>query len=143
MPGNGKTPLAQVSEAAALELVAEMMAVPGKSRQEARIAALIREKLTAAGVDEASIEHDDAHRRIPGGGEVGNLIVRLPSTRRGPRRLLMAHIDTVPLCVGSRPVRDGSIFRARDPHTALGADNRAGAAVVLNTILEIRRQKLD
>ena len=40
-------------------------------------------------------------------GNVGNLIVKLPGTVRGPRRLLMAHMDTVPVCLGAQPVPDG------------------------------------
>ena len=31
----------------------------------------------------------------------GGLILQLPGTLRGPRRLLMAHVDTVPLCIGA------------------------------------------
>lgn len=126
----------------ALDLVTQMMAVPGKSGQEGRIAELIRRRLAAAGIPPAAISHDQVHRKSPAGGEVGNLIVKLPGTDRGRRRLLMAHIDTVPLCVGARPERNGGFIISRDPHTALGADNRAGAAVVLNAILEIRRQGL-
>ena len=38
----------------------------------------------------------------------GNLVLKLPGTRPGPRRLLMAHVDTVPICRGARPVKKGS-----------------------------------
>ena len=55
---------------------------------------------------------------------------------------MMAHIDTVPLCVGARPVRKGNCVTSRDSDTALGADDRAGAAVVLTAALEILRQGL-
>jgi len=129
-------------EQAAVDLVTEMIAIPGKSREEGRIAEYIREKLLAAGVPREAIVDDGANRRSPVGGETGNVIVKLAGTKRGPRRLLMAHIDTVPLCVGSQPVREGDYIQSRDPHTALGGDNRAGAAVVLNAILEIRRRQL-
>jgi tripeptide aminopeptidase len=54
----------------------------------------------------------------------------------------MAHMDTVPLCAGARPVRDGAVVRAADPHTALGADNRAGVGVLLTAALNILEQKL-
>ena len=46
-------------------------------------------------------------RRSPQGGQIGNLVCKLPGTQPGPRRLLMAHVDTVPLCRGARPVRRG------------------------------------
>jgi len=56
--------------------------------------------------------------------------------------MMMGHIDTVPLCVGAQPMRRGDIIASKDPETALGGDDRAGAAVVLNTILEIMERKL-
>jgi tripeptide aminopeptidase len=144
MTSPASSQIRSIQSAAALDLVTEMMAIPGKSRQEGRVAAYIRKRLKRAGIPATAIECDGANKPgRAGAGEIGNLIVKLPGTRRGARRLLMAHIDTVPLCVGSRPVRRGSFIASRDAHTALGADDRAGAAVVLNTIFEIRRQKLD
>jgi len=126
----------------ALELVKQMMAIPGPSGAEGQIVEFIRRKLLAAGVTEKQLRTDGAHKRSRLKGEVGNLILKLPGTRRGPRRLLMAHVDTVPLCVGSRPVRKGAMIRSGDPRTALGADDRAGAAVVLASVLEILEQEL-
>ncbi len=126
-----------VNERSAVDLVMQMMAIPGKSGQETRIAEFIVDRLKRAGVGDLAIAFDTAHRKSPIGGEVGNLIVKLPGS--GPRRLLMGHIDTVPLCVGAQPVRNGEWIRSRDRTTALGGDNRAGAAVVLNaglTLLE-------
>jgi tripeptide aminopeptidase len=119
-----------------------MMAIPGKSGQEQRIAEFIVGQLLAAGIDKQLIQFDTAHKKSPFGGDVGNLIVKLPGTIKGPRRLLMGHIDTVPLCVGSKPVRKGDLIKSSDPRTALGGDNRAGAAVVLSTILKILKQDL-
>ena len=72
--------------ARALDLVMELMQIPGPSCHEGEVAAPVREKLLKAGVPAAAILSDDAHRRSPAGGEVGNLIVRLPGTIRGPRR---------------------------------------------------------
>lgn len=135
--------LPEVNKKEALDLVTQMMAIPGKSGEEGRVAAFIREKLQQAGIPASAVTHDSAHKRSPRGGEVGNLIVKLPGTQRGPRRLLMSHIDTVPLCVGSRPVRKGPVIKSRDPHTALGGDDRAGASVILNALLQIAEHELD
>ena len=142
MPSSPSAAVPEISDKRALDLVMELMAIPGKSGEEGRVAEAIRRRLKQAGVPDDCITHDSMTRHSPAKGEVGNLIVRLPGTTKAPRRLLMAHIDTVPLCVGSRPVRRGRFVEARDAHTALGADNRAGASVVLNAILEIRRRKL-
>jgi tripeptide aminopeptidase len=128
----------------ALALVMSMMAISGKSREEAAIVDYLRGKLSEAGVPGDALALDDVHRRAPSGGQVGNLVLKLPGTIRGPRRMLVAHVDTVPICVGSRPVRAGKGKRivSADSATGLGADNRAGAAVLLTTALAILRHDI-
>lgn len=120
-------------------MVTEMMAIPGRSGDEAAIMDYIRGKLVAAGVAADALATDDAHRRTPQGGQIGNLVLKLPGTMAGPRRLLLAHVDTVPICVGSRPVQKGKRIYSADAATGLGADDRAGAAVLLTTVLSLLR----
>lgn len=120
-------------------LVMELLALPGRSGREGRVMQWIADRLRQAGVPASAMVYDRAHCRSPHGGEVGNLVCRLPGTVRGPRRLLMAHVDTVPLAEAARPVRHGQWVVPADESTALGADDRAGAAVVLGTALEILR----
>ncbi len=130
----------------AINLVQELLSIGGLSGQEGAIVALIREKLLDAGLAPSAIKTDQAHRKSPLGGEVGNLIVKIPGQgqfRRSPRRMFMAHLDTVPICAGAKPVRRGSRIVSADPKTGLGADNRAGVAVVLNTALTLLAQKID
>jgi tripeptide aminopeptidase len=127
---------------AALDRVLKLMAIPGKSGEESRVVEFITKQLRKAGVPASAIATDDTHRRTPHGGEVGNLICTLPGTVRAPRRLLMAHMDTVPLCVGSKPALKGRFVHSADKQTGLGADDRAGCAVVLTAALEIIRRKL-
>lgn len=126
----------------AVDLVMQMMAIPGKSCEEGAVSKFITDQLLAAGAPAPAIVSDNAHKKTPKPGEVGNLIFRLPGTQRGPRRLLMAHIDTVPICVGCKPVRKGDLVSSSDPNTGLGGDDRAGATVLLHTALEILRQGL-
>jgi tripeptide aminopeptidase len=128
--------------ARAVELVTRMLAIPGPSCSEADVARFVMDRLVAAGARPTAIQMDAAHRRTPLEGNCGNLVFRLPGTIRGPRRLLMAHLDTVPVCVGSRPVRRGNIIRSADPQTGVGADDRSGAAVVLGTAVEILERNL-
>jgi tripeptide aminopeptidase len=120
----------------------ELLAIPGKSGEEAAVADYITRQLRRAGVAKSAILADQAHRRSPHGGQTGNLVCRLPGTRRGPRRLVVSHMDTVPLCVGAVPVLRGGLIKPADPKTALGADNRAGVAVLLVTALEVLRRGL-
>jgi len=126
----------------AIDLVMRLMAIPGKSGEESGVVRLITSELKKAGAKPADITNDDVTTRSPLGGEIGNLIFQLPGTVKGPRRLLMAHMDTVPLCVGSKPIRKGLFVQSADKSTGLGADDRAGCAVVLTAALEILRRKL-
>uniref|UniRef100_A0A7C4LM63 M20/M25/M40 family metallo-hydrolase n=1 Tax=Schlesneria paludicola TaxID=360056 RepID=A0A7C4LM63_9PLAN len=134
--------LPELLEDRAVENVLRLLRIPGRSREEGRILAEIQQLLQEGGVPATAMEFDRAHEQIPGGGEVGNLIVQLPGTLSGPRRLLMAHVDTVPICVGADPVVEGDRIRSRNPHSGLGGDDRAGAAVLVTTLLELVRQGL-
>ncbi len=122
---------------AAVSLVLELLPIPGPSRQEGQIAQAVVERLRHAGAPASALAFDRAHERTTPRGEVGNLVFKLPGTLPGPRRLLMAHLDTVPLCVGSRPLRRGNLVRSGRPDTGLGADNRAGCAVLVTAAREI------
>jgi len=124
----------------AIDLVVQLMAIPGPSGQENAVAEFITGRLAAAGLPARYIRFDRAHRRTPIDGRIGNLVVRLPGTRSGPRRMLVAHMDTVPICVGCRPVQRGEVIESSDSQTGLGADDRAGCAVLLSTVLDIVRE---
>ncbi|HEY2760824.1 MAG TPA: M20/M25/M40 family metallo-hydrolase [Pirellulales bacterium] len=131
-----------LDESESLRLVMQLMALPGLSCREGLVAQFIMDRLRQAGAAESAIVLDSAHRRTPTPGEVGNLIFKLPGTLKGPRRLLMAHMDTVPVCLGSKPMVEGDFVRSADPTTGLGADDRAGAAAILSAALTILRNKL-
>ena len=124
----------------AFNLVLRLMAVEGKSGEESRVVRFIRSTLKRAGVPDSWVRTDSAHKHTPIRGDTGNLCLKLPGTYKAPRRLLMAHLDTVPICVGSNPVKKGGFVRPGDRNTGLGADDRAGAAVVLHTALELIRR---
>jgi tripeptide aminopeptidase len=128
--------------ARARRVVLDLLAIPGKSGEERDIAERICSWLKEAGCPRSAFSFDDAHTKTPLKGNVGNLIVQLPGTLPGPRRLLMAHMDTVPVCVGTKPVVSGRFVKSGNPATGLGADDRAGCAVVLSTALEILEKKL-
>ncbi|MCA9061380.1 MAG: M20/M25/M40 family metallo-hydrolase [Planctomycetaceae bacterium] len=132
-----------VDDAAAVRRVMQLIAIPGGSGSESAVADYVCGALRGVGVAESAMAFDTANRKSPAGGQIGNLIVRLPGTIRGPRRLLMAHLDTVPLAVGCVPVREGDWIRPKSAATALGGDNRAGCAVVLTAVLELLQHQLD
>ena len=133
----------RVNEDKAIRRVMDLISISGGSCQEQDVSAWIQKALTDAGIPENAISIDNAHKKSPAGGTTGNLIIKLKGTVKGPRRLLMAHMDTVPICAGCQPVREGDWIRPKSKETALGGDNRAGCAVVLTAILEAISQGLD
>jgi tripeptide aminopeptidase len=139
--GGASPPAPAPDLAAARRRVIDLMAIRGVSGEEKEVAERVIALLAAAGCPQEAITIDAANRKTPLAGTVGNVIVRLPGTRPGPRRLFMAHMDTVPVCLGSKPVLarvDGrEAVKSADPATGLGADDRAGVAVVLSTAVEI------
>jgi tripeptide aminopeptidase len=132
-----------INETAAIKRVMDLISLRGGSGCETAVSEYLRDALKSAGVPASSIIVDTANRHSPIGGATGNLIVKLKGTKRGPRRMLMAHMDTVPLAVDSQPVRNGDWIRPKSTTTALGADDRAGCAVVLSAFLELLKQKID
>ena len=127
----------KINERGALAHLMDLLSVEGLSGRESRVAAVVRRKARAAGCRAGWIRFDEAHRKIPGDFETGNLIIRLPGTVPAPRRLLMGHLDTVPLCHGAVPVRKGGRIVSKG-NTGLGGDNRTAVAcqvTVLETIL--------
>jgi tripeptide aminopeptidase len=126
----------------AFDLVMKLMAIPGTSGHEEKVADFVVRQLRKAGAPADAIQFDDAHLKSPLRGTTGNLVLSLPGTLRKPRRLLMAHLDTVPLCVGCKPKRQGEVVLSADSTTGLGADNRAGCAAILSAAIEVLRRKL-
>jgi tripeptide aminopeptidase len=123
-------------------LVLELMAISAKSGEEAPVADYIRQKLLAAGAPAEAIVTDNAHKHALIAGNTGNLIFKLPGTVKAPRRMLSAHMDTVPICLGSQPRVEGDFVRSANPNSGLGADDRSGAATILTAALEILEHQL-
>ncbi len=132
----------KIDAARAENLVLELMAIPGRSGEEREVAEFITHRLVAAGADRAAIKTDNAFRSTAIRGNTGNLIFKLPGTIKAPRRMLSAHMDTVPLCVGCQPKKSGQFVRSANSATALGADDRAGCATILTAALEILEKGL-
>ncbi|MCE9631063.1 MAG: M20/M25/M40 family metallo-hydrolase [Planctomycetia bacterium] len=128
--------------ATARKILLDLLAIPGISGDEKAVADRVVKWLREAGCPSSAIAFDAAHAKTPVKGNVGNLIVHLPGTLPGPRRLLMAHMDTVPVCLGAKPVVAGKFVKSADPKTGLGGDDRAGVAVVLATAVQLLKSKL-
>ncbi|MBI3929242.1 MAG: M20/M25/M40 family metallo-hydrolase [Armatimonadetes bacterium] len=111
----------------------DLIQVDGPTRAERQVADTIKEQLRSMRLE---AQEDDAGRKI--GGNTGNLLVKVPANVEGaPRLLFAAHMDTVPLATGVQPtIGDDGVIRS-DGTTALGGDNRAGCAEILEAVREI------
>lgn len=127
--------------ASAEEHLMRFLSVEGVTGYEANIAAAVSDALKAIGVPASAIRFDDANTRIPLPTETGNLIVDLPGTRTGPRLLFSTHLDTVPLCAGAKPRREGNRI-VSDGTTALGGDARTGVALLVVLAETLIKHKL-
>jgi tripeptide aminopeptidase len=127
--------------AAAEAHLMRFLSVEGVTGHEANIAAAVSDALKAIGVPASAIRFDDANKRIPLPTETGNLIVDLPGTRPGSRLLFSTHLDTVPLCAGAKPRREGDRI-VSDGTTALGGDARTGVAVLVAVAETLIKHKL-
>src|SRR5262245_63749528 len=94
------------------------LAIDGVTGQEAAIAAAVSDELKQVGVPASAIRFDNAHKKIPLPTQTGNLFAELPGTRKGPRLLFSTHLDTVPLCAGAKPKREGDKI-VNEANTAL------------------------
>jgi tripeptide aminopeptidase len=126
---------------AAEDHLMRFLAVEGLSGQEKAIGNAVCDELKKAGVPASAIRFDKVNDRIPAPTQTGNLFVDLPGTRRGPRLLFITHLDTVPLCAGARPKREGDRI-VSDGTTALGGDNRTGCAVLVTLAETLLKHKL-
>lgn len=107
----------------------ELVATDSVTGQEEKIAAKLTEKLEALGF---TTSMDDAGSKF--GSSCGNLIAVRDGELDGSL-LFSAHMDRIPNGFGVRPVeKDGVI--CSDGTTILGADDMAGACVILDGLRE-------
>lgn len=124
-----------IDENRAVKLAADLISLDGVSGEEGDVADFIEEQARKAGVKKSWITRDAAHKRI-GSGNTGNLVITVPGSGAGKRILFSAHMDTVEIARGSVPVRKGNYIYPQGD-TALGADNRAGVAALVNGLVHI------
>lgn len=128
--------LPAVNEKRMVQLFCELARITSLPGREGAIARRLSILLKFMG---AEVRADDAGRKT--GGETGNLIARFPGTAPGEPFLLCAHMDTVgpadnvrPLVRGDRVTSDGA--------TVLGADCKAGIAVILEAVKLLEENRI-
>ena len=119
----------------------DLLGIAGPSTEEAAVGEHLTRTLLSLGVPGECILRDRAFEGSEYGGQCGNLVIRFPAVGHhpGPARLFAAHMDTVAIAKGCKPrlvppqdeTGQGGRIVNDAPGTALGGDDRAGCAVLL------------
>lgn len=121
-----------------LQTFLQLVQVDSETKHEGKIAPFLKERFAAL---DCEIQEDNA-MELTGHG-ANNLVITLPSNYLGAEKIYFtSHMDTVKPGVNIKPVvhEDGLITSSGD--TILGADDKAGLAVMLEMLQIIQEQKL-
>ncbi len=115
------------SQDSIIELFLQLVAIDAVSKAEKPVADFIRNYLNKR---EIEVFEDKSGSIV--GGNSGNIIARV-GNGTAPKIAFTAHMDTVKSTRGIKPQQVDGMIRT-DGHTILGADNRAGIAIILHSI---------
>lgn len=115
----------------------ELVQIDSETKYETEIAKVLKQKFSDLGVD---VFEDDTTAQT--GHGAGNLICTLLGTREGVDPIYFtSHMDTVVPGKGIKPsIQDGYVVT--DGTTILGADDKAGLAVMLETVRVLKEQNI-
>jgi tripeptide aminopeptidase len=119
------------------KLFLQLVQIESGSENEAEICAFVAEKLRQLGAESVLI--DDASKQL--GGTGGNVFARFKGTVTAPPLLLNAHLDTVSPTTGIQIIRTENEIRTNG-RTILGADNKAGVAIILEVLQTLKERNL-
>lgn len=126
----------KINEERLTETFMQLVQIDSVSREEGRVAAVLRKKLEELG---AKIFEDQAGEKI--GGECGNIIAKFPGNTPAAPLMLNAHMDTVEPGRGIQPNFSNGIFTS-DGSTILGADDKSAVAILLEVLTTLQEKGL-
>ena len=115
----------------------ELVQIDSETKFETEIAKVLKQKFSDLGLE---VFEDDT-TSVTGHG-AGNLVCTLPATKEGVDPIYFTcHMDTVTPAKGVKPsIKDGYVVT--DGTTILGADDKTGISVMLETIRLLKEQNL-
>lgn len=115
----------------------ELAKIPSVSKKEGRVAKYLLKELKKLG---GRVFMDNADKKFQ--GEAGNIIAKFPGTKKSSPFLLCSHTDTVTDTKGIKiKVTENKI--CTDGKTILGADDKAGIALILEILKVLKENKLN
>ncbi len=128
----------KINEKRLLDTFLKLVTIDSESYNEGTVHKHLLAELKKMG---CTVSVDKAGKKI-GSNAPGNIIAFLKGTRAGKPFLLSTHMDTVKPGKGIKPqVKGGRV--TSDGTTILGADDKAGVAVVLEVLRTLKEQKPD
>ncbi|MEH7744960.1 tripeptidase T [Neobacillus drentensis] len=115
----------------------ELVQIDSETKFETEIAKVLKQKFSELGLE---VFEDDT-TAVTGHG-AGNLVCTLAATKEGVDPIYFTcHMDTVTPAKGVKPaIKDGYVVT--DGTTILGADDKTGISVMLETIRQLKEQNL-
>lgn len=115
----------------------ELVQIDSETKFETEVAKVLKQKFTDLGLE---VFEDDTKAKT--GHGAGNLICTLKGTKEGVDPIYFtSHMDTVVPAKGVKPsIKDGYVVT--DGTTILGADDKAGLAVMLETIRVLKEKNI-
>ncbi|KGA95890.1 hypothetical protein AJ85_12050 [Alkalihalobacillus alcalophilus ATCC 27647 = CGMCC 1.3604] len=116
----------------------ELVQIDSETKHEGEIAQYLKKVLTDLGLD---VFEDDSAAKT--GHGAGNLICTLAATKDGVDPIYFtSHMDTVVPGIGVKPSIDGD-YVVTDGTTILGADDKAGLAVMIEAIQVLKEENVE
>lgn len=150
-----------INEKRLVEEFIKLVKIDSESRNEAKMAAELKEQLTPLA---SKIVFDNAGKAV--GGNCNNLVAHVPGTLNKDMIMVCAHMDTVKPGIGIKPqivpseeakkelLRDpdakvlwdtsigkGDIIKS-DGTTILGSDDKSGIAVIIETLRTLKEKNI-
>ncbi len=107
------------------------------SRQEGRMAKLLKDKFSQLGATEVTEDNSAAQT----GSQCGNLIIRFDGSLDLEPIFFSCHMDTVEPACGIQVKRDGDMFTSAG-ETVLGSDDKSGIAACIELIETLRENRI-
>ncbi len=120
-----------------VDMFTHLVKIESITFNERQVADYIGDLLASIGVE---YEEDGSARQL--NGSCGNIIARIPGRNDSPTILLAAHMDTVEPGVNIEPVIEKGTIRSSGK-TVLGADDKAGCAVIIEVLTSIMQDSID
>ena len=112
--------------------------IDSPAKGEGNLSLFLQDLFRGSGADHI---FEDGSSRLTG-SDCGNLVVRFAGSRAEADPLFFnCHLDVIPPCAGVKVRRVGDLFTSSG-NTVLGADDKAGIAILIEVLHALREEKI-